>query len=588
MRDRSSWVAALGVVLLGCSSAGQVESGEPEQSGASIAGGTQDTTTNAVMALVNTTGGACSGTTIAVNGQFGYLLTAAHCVVQIDSGGNVVVPVQQVTPEELLVVPGADYQAGLSSATYYPVQAFLMNPGYTGNSSGADIAVVRYVGATAATPTIPHMTAAEDDLAVGTSLRFVGYGQTPTNSQNSQRFSVVDTVDILYSDEIWSDESDGTGTCHGDSGGPSLRDLGGGQLRVAGIASYGTQGGCGAGGYSVGKRVSNYQSFIEGFLAQTPPAVGCTTCRTLAATSFGGCSAESGQCGEGSDCSAFLSCADACGQNDTACIQQCQADHPAGVDAYRALFECSCGDCPTECVNETACQEPACGLSYSDTTCNTCVEQRCCTETQACADDADCRTCATSASPPASCSSNALQGQMLTCTLSQCGQECGVPCGFNNDGACGTCITGSCCAESRACAGDVTCYRCATGQSTSGCSSSTLLTDMFDCLAACSGDPCGAAGGAGGQGGGGGTGGAAAGGGVGGGGGLAASGGAGAFDSGVGGSGAVGSDAGPAYYGGSRSSGGCACRAGRDSSLGAWPWALLGVAIGAWRRRRRR
>jgi hypothetical protein len=80
-----------------------------------IYGGTLDTTHDAVVALVRfgrSSIGSCSGTTIAKQGASGILLTAAHCVLEIDANEQVVVPIKVVSPASLIVLPGADYQTG--------------------------------------------------------------------------------------------------------------------------------------------------------------------------------------------------------------------------------------------------------------------------------------------------------------------------------------------------------------------------------------------------------------------------------------------------------------------------------------------
>jgi hypothetical protein len=454
-----------------------------------------------------------------------------------------------------------------------------MHGSYNPTTLANDVAVVRYVGADASTPIIPHMTASEDDLSYGALLTWVGYGQTETNLQNTVRFSVSDTIDYVDSMEIWSDEQDGTGTCKGDSGGPALRATPNGE-RVAGVSSYGTSASCSANpGYSVSMRISTQQSFIDGFLAEPIGPVSCDTCRTLAGSSFGGCTAESTACGAATDCEAFLSCVDACG-GDTACSQSCVTQHSSGYADYLAYFDCACNDCTTECANEPACTAPTCGMAYADPTCNGCVEAQCCSETQACADDTACRVCATSSSPPASCDQDTLYRAFWSCSLGTCGADCGVPCGFSNTGACGDCISQSCCSQGSACAADATCFQCATGSSSTGCSQSTLLNELFTCLGGCAGDPCGAGGG-----GTGGTGGTAGSGATGG------SAGAGAdADAGIGGAGGAGAvDAGtdaPVYYG-SSSPGGCRCRtvpaAPRESPW--WLAALAGALAVAARRR---
>src|SRR5688572_13767230 len=243
-------IVLLGIVtaaLLGGCSASDASPPAPGESEQGIYGGVADTQNTAVMALVNVAGNACSATTIAVRPPFGYLLTAAHCVVAVDGNGRVITPLRPTPPADLLVVPGADWLAGANASSFYPVQEARIQTGYDGSvTSPNDIAIVRYLGATAATPVLSAMTAAEDDLAVGTTLTYVGYGLTPTDPMNTRRFRVDDTVSALNASSVTHSKTDGTGICSGDSGGPAIRTLAAGR-RVAAVSSYGTGATCATG-----------------------------------------------------------------------------------------------------------------------------------------------------------------------------------------------------------------------------------------------------------------------------------------------------------------------------------------------------
>ncbi len=468
-----------------------------------IFGGSPDTSHLAVMALVNQAGGACSGTAISVSGRFGVLLTAAHCVVAVDGAGNIITPIQPAPAEDLFVVPGDDWAVSFGASTYYPVQEYVLHPSYTGVTGNTfDIAVVRFVGATAATPTIPALASSEDDLAVGTPLAFVGYGQTQTNSTNTVRHRVNRNVASLTARTVTHSRADGRGICQGDSGGPALRTTAMGE-RVAAVSSY-SQGASCATGSGVSIRVSAFDSFIQSFLAATPPAVECTTCRVLAGTVFGGCPSEAIACTNGTACAAFLGCASACPTGDTACQQQCGSQEPQGQLDYGRLFTCACDTaCAVECATEPACDVPACGLEFADVPCNDCNEARCCAETTACANDVACRTCATSMMRPASCDADALYRAFRNCNFVECKDACGSGCGFGNTGACGDCIQGTCCDEASVCFVDATCFACATGSgNASTCSATASYGDLLNCLGSCPADPCGTGVGAGGTGGG--------------------------------------------------------------------------------------
>ena len=122
--------------------------------GSPIVGGSPDTTHSAVVALLmegaQGTAGACTGTIVKKDGSVGYVLTAAHCV-------NTLKP--------YAVVEANDYAA--PSAFVYKVLDYKFHPDYSATTDPEDVAVVRILGVTADTPTIP-VTAASDGLAPGT------------------------------------------------------------------------------------------------------------------------------------------------------------------------------------------------------------------------------------------------------------------------------------------------------------------------------------------------------------------------------------------------------------------------------------
>ena len=140
----------------------------------------------------------------------------------------------------------------------------------------------------------------------------------------------------------------------------SARTSWAGSERVAAANSYSSGMSCSS-GYGEAVRVSAHESFIGNYLSTTPAPVTCTTCRTLASTTFGGCSTEALACATGTECGNFLSCADACAPTDSACIQACGTQHARGSFDYRTLYSCSCADCPTECGSDASCDQPACG-----------------------------------------------------------------------------------------------------------------------------------------------------------------------------------------------------------------------------------
>jgi MYXO-CTERM domain-containing protein len=208
-----------------------------------IIGGTADTTHDAVLALIQfetpTRGFACTGTTIAQSGTSAFLLTAAHCVLQHDAMDQVIQPMTIASPSMLTVVQGPDWQASLALGHNFSVAAVSVAAGYDGaTESPNDVAVVRFVTSTPSLPVIPILEAADDTLAVGSTLTLVGYGETTVGDPtNSTRQTLDRPIDNLDAQHIFYLQNDMKGGCSGDSGGPALTRVGGAE-RVAGVFSY--------------------------------------------------------------------------------------------------------------------------------------------------------------------------------------------------------------------------------------------------------------------------------------------------------------------------------------------------------------
>jgi hypothetical protein len=231
-----AWLG-MGVVALAACAPAAPDGAAPARSGA-ILGGTPDSAHDAVLAELQLLGGnmayACSGTTIAQSGSSAYLLTAAHCVVEQDAMMNILKPVTVVATSSLVVLPGPDWQTSLSQGHRYAVSQISVAPGYDGAAgSPRDLAVVRFTSPSSL-PVIPILEAADDDLAAGDTLTLVGYGVTETGGPNSLRRAVDRSIDTLTPLVMIFLQNDEKGGCSGDSGGPALARLAGGE-RVAGV-----------------------------------------------------------------------------------------------------------------------------------------------------------------------------------------------------------------------------------------------------------------------------------------------------------------------------------------------------------------
>jgi hypothetical protein len=298
-----------------------------------IINGTPDTTHHAVVAVA-AANSMCSGTIIHVepSNGVGHVLTAAHCG----------------TPQ--YIIQANDYNS--PSAVVYPVTASQNHPSY--NQQVYDFKMVRFTGASAATPVIPAMTPAQDNLGAGTTVLHVGYGKAgpAPGSNNSVRRSIQGQLSGTTTTTISYNQPNG-GPCSGDSGGPQLT-VGGPEL-VAGVTSYGDQN-CAQAGVS-GRVSAVYNGFIVPFINNAPTGpLDCNGCIEAATTGMGACMPEVNACFSNASCSALVDCYQGC--NTSSCIQQCNNSHPNGVPLYEAIIGCICSTgCGSECDGAPVCSQ---------------------------------------------------------------------------------------------------------------------------------------------------------------------------------------------------------------------------------------
>jgi len=439
---------ALGVWLAGC---GQ-QAPQVGETQSPIFGGTPDTSHSAVMALIDqlssTTATACTGTTVSLVGASGIFLTAGHCVVANDGMGHVTTPLKLADPNNLFVVPGPNWQQSVQAGLYYGVAQVAVHPQYDGSvNSPFDVALVRFLGALPATPVIPALDAANDKLAVGSTIDVVGFGKTDTNAMNSTRFEVNRVIQSITANQFLYDQTDMKGACQGDSGGPALVDTPAG-TRVAGVTSFGDPD-CTKVGASV--RVSPvYASFIQAFVSAAPRALSCNDCALASVGPGNACVTQATACAtQATACGKFLGCADAC--TSSSCVANCRAANKTGAAAFDSVVSCQCGGtCQAVCANS-----PSCGGSGGSGGTVT----------------------GTGGAGP----STGVAGSTGTATCAD------LP---PSTPACDACVQGSCCAQAAACANDTTCAACYIQASSQVCRFNAALTALSQCLASCAGSPC--------------------------------------------------------------------------------------------------
>ncbi len=410
----SAGVIAGSTSLTACSTGSVDDSASSAQ--APIINGQLDTTRQAVVAII--AGPArCSGTIIATNTttNVGYVLTAAHCV-------------QGPTPQ--VVRQGDDYN---NHTAQYNVIDYEAHPAYAPPDARFDFAMIRIAGVDASTPVI-GVAQTNDALMAGSPITNVGYGVTAPNVSNSLRRQRDTTVANLDANVIITDLTNG-GICSGDSGGPTLAMVGGQEL-VVGVHSAVTDSSCTGQGVS-GRVTAVYMSFIKPFI-DGQVTQSCDLCQQTATSGNGSCAGAVSACQNSSQCQAFATCLNGC-NGDQTCVNNCVSSNQAGVDIYLAITDCICDTgCTAECGSEPFCaNRPTCGFNFSNTTCGDCNDTNCCATTTACADDTDCAACATTATPAASCGSNALFNSFRQCLADNCSTECGIMSGMGGTGGSG-------------------------------------------------------------------------------------------------------------------------------------------------------
>lgn len=260
MFARASVLAVIPSLLIACGASESDSTDALSQLTQPIIGGSLDTEHPEVMLLAHRSGFLCTGTVIHVEGQTGFLLTAAHCATEED-GESETVPLRA---RDFVVVPGADFA---ESTTAFGVTNVAVEPRYQGGFAEHDIAIMQFFFGNAPAPSvIPPLLASEDTLDIDDPLLLVGFGQTETDEANTQRRHVERSIEELDTELLVYSQADARGTCFGDSGGPGIVVVDG-EERVAGVVSGGVDNDdtC-AGGFGVSTRVSGYEEFISGVL----------------------------------------------------------------------------------------------------------------------------------------------------------------------------------------------------------------------------------------------------------------------------------------------------------------------------------
>jgi V8-like Glu-specific endopeptidase len=465
--------------------------------GGPIVNGQTETGYNMVGALTDWEGnqyyGAfCTGTLIAPT----WVLTAAHCVEDMTAGRT-----------RFFVGANANNP---NSGTFYKAARLIPHEQYNANSLSNDIALVQLqTSVVGVTPMAFNQTNLRPYQ--GQNAFFIGYGATEgvNESGSGVKRSVNAPISNVYNDVFVSNFSpNNTGTCLGDSGGPSLLTINGTQY-VIGVTSAGEA--CNGANCdpcrtpTTATRVDYQATWISGKLNLAPP-----DCRTNAA---------------------LCSCADAC-QADGTCNDAVCATSTCD-EAYTCLVDCSDQACVDACFAAATpdaqtqlnallvCLDDKCSTATTDTAFQQCAESQCGNEVGACFGTGpvgtgtdsceavynclvDCsdNTCATACYSDGTAEAQTQIDAMLTCLDTNCAnattdtayQQCAQQYCANEITACfsgppctitgGSCDTGAACYPTQD--GSTGCFSSAgkpVGQSCNADATSLECVDGAACLA---------------------------------------------------------------------------------------------------------
>ncbi len=201
----------------------------------------------------------CSGTVIGPR----TVVTAAHCVDAMDEATDAGYP-------RLLVVSGTDIPEIKGSSEEVYANFWVAHPEYNPLGLHHDIGVIG-LEHEFSFPVMPVNKDPLDVSAIGADYRYVGWGKTLDNADDSgvKRYADIPLYDFDGMFQYGFDDEDTQNACNGDSGGAALEFQHSGRLELSGVISWGNDNDstpC-LGGFSASTRIDTHLDWLELYTA---------------------------------------------------------------------------------------------------------------------------------------------------------------------------------------------------------------------------------------------------------------------------------------------------------------------------------